>query len=287
MLLMSLLIVPENHTATHDQEKLYPANRLSKDYLTGNKTGCIYSMAAQNLEYNDEYFLQEYKAQYGKTYIEDEFNLRKSFKNRLDIIQYHKPAPASLLEIGCATGFFLDEAQKAGYQTTGCELSRFASDYGKNQYGLDILNVSYLDFPDLKYDIIVACFVIEHFPNQPEIFSKISNQLQNNGLLLFSIPSTNGPLMEFDPVQWMSTHPKDHFADYGPASIRKTLDLYNLELKKAWPASYHQSRTRGWKKWLSRRCYQKYANKFCYADTIIGIAIKKTHGNHTTKNTYR
>lgn len=46
----------------------------------------------------------------------------------------------SILEIGCATGNFLNALKNVGYTVKGIELSTFAVEYAKNNFGLNLIN---------------------------------------------------------------------------------------------------------------------------------------------------
>lgn len=268
------------HIITHNQEKLNPHPRLSSAFAVGQQTGTIYNLNASSLEYNDDYFLSEYESQYGRTYLQDEENLRSMARKRLQRIQRLLPAPAKLLEIGCATGFFLDEARKLGYDVEGYEISNFASKYAREQLDLNVHSRNiFKDFKAQKLkkasqQIVCAFYTVEHFDDQIQTMQLISDLLQNRGVFAFALPSFHGPVLEFHPEQWEDTHPQDHFVDYDPHSLRKVLHLYNLSLLQTYPASYHQMRCKGIKALLPGPLYQLYANHFSYGDTMEGLARK-------------
>ena len=60
-------------------------------------------------DYSSKYFIENYKNQYGKTYEEDEENLKALAKSRLETIKNIKPT-GKILDLGSAMGFFLKEA---------------------------------------------------------------------------------------------------------------------------------------------------------------------------------
>lgn len=260
--------------------------KLGPDYGVCPRSGAVYYLAAESKTYEGDYFLSEYAAQYGRTYVEDESHLRDLARRRLSLpgspVQQSTNDSAEdrprLLEIGCAAGFFLDEARRAGYRCEGLEVSEFAADYGRQQLNLEIQTASFLDVPleAEAYDVIAAFYVIEHFAQQRTVFQKIADALKPGGAFLFAVPSTNGPLFEYDPNQWQSTHPSDHHADYSPASLRKLLPAYGLTCGAIRPASYHPARARGWKGWLPAPLYRGYVKMLAYGDTIEGVARKRT-----------
>jgi hypothetical protein len=78
-----------------------------------------------------EYFLSEYKRQYGRSYIEDRDTITRFGKRRMNVIEgcFVKGTTGKLLDVGCALGFFIQVAQDRGWETTGVEVSSFAAEW--------------------------------------------------------------------------------------------------------------------------------------------------------------
>ncbi len=233
--------------------------------------GVLYVKNTHSLDYGEDYFLTEYEKQYGKTYLQDEPNLRLLARRRLKELISILPPPASLFEIGAACGFFLDEARKAGYSVSGLEISPFASAHARS-LGLDVRTQAFPIQTTTQYDAVAAFFVLEHFPDQRAAFEAISNLLRPGGIFTAAIPSSHGPTFRYDPEKWLSTHPADHFADYSPQSLRRILPNYGMDLVRARPASYHPSRARGILRFPP--LYRMYADLYCFSDTMEIIARK-------------
>lgn len=248
------------------------------------KTGIHRYKNAYEREYQNGYFLEEYKNQYNKTYLEDELNLRNLAKYRLSLVEKYCGwkeetwKQKKILEIGCAYGFFLDEAKKKGANTIGIEISKEASEYGKNILGLNIQVGNFLDNSILKegiqYDAIFSFFTIEHIPSIESLWIKIVNLLTVNGIIMLALPSYYGPTFQTNPRKWFETHPRDHFYDYSPNSLKKLFNYLGLKTIYTEPLSYHPNRDLGWKGKLPKFLYQKLAKWMCYGDTFQIIAKK-------------
>ncbi|TGK06636.1 class I SAM-dependent methyltransferase [Leptospira semungkisensis] len=260
--------------------ELEPHPQFPDAYMVCRRTGVHYYRLAQERKYEDSYFQEEYKNQYKKTYYEDEVQLRNLAKLRLDMMSsFQSPEGKTLFELGCAAGFFLSEAEKRGYKVKGLELSKTEAAYAREKLGLDVIAGSFLDdsiLPKETFDTVCAFFVIEHFPNVEVVLEKLTSMIKPGGLLFLGLPSLNGPSFQTNPQEWFRTHPKDHFWDYSPDSLKKMLKMYGLVTVYRKPMSYHPNRDRGWKgKFLTHRLFVRYANLSCYADTFHSIAIKK------------
>lgn len=239
-----------------------------------SQEGVIYFRDARSVEYGADYFLSEYKNQYGKTYLEDEANLRAMARRRLQLLLRWCRA-GSLFEIGAACGFFLDEARIAGFSVSGLEISPFAAAHARS-LGLDVREDSFPGPPhaesENKFDAVCAFYVLEHIEDQKAAFSRISRMLKPGGAFMFALPSSFGPTLRWNPERWIETHPADHFADYSPASLQQVLPRYGMRLVQTRPASYHPARARG----LLRipLAFRLYADAFSFGDTMEGLAVK-------------
>jgi 2-polyprenyl-3-methyl-5-hydroxy-6-metoxy-1,4-benzoquinol methylase len=107
------------------------------------------------------------------------------------LLKFCKPG-STLLEIGAAHGWFLDQA-KASFQTTGIEPDKiFCEALKKTGH-----NVRIGFFPQVlnkadKYDIIVFNDVLEHIPDINSNLNNCYKRLNNNGILFINCPSSRG-----------------------------------------------------------------------------------------------
>ncbi|MCB1180279.1 MAG: class I SAM-dependent methyltransferase [Leptospiraceae bacterium] len=253
---------------------LVPHSKYPEFYSICKNTGAHFFKPAKTREYKDSYFLDEFKAQYNKTYYEDEPNLRNLAVKRLSILQkFLDPNGKKLLELGSAAGFFLSEAKKIGYIPKGVEISSTEVEYARS-LGLNVEKISFLEFStDEKFDIICAFFVIEHFPDQEIIFEKIFSLLAPGGFVFLAIPSLYGPSYLTNPENWFENHPSDHFVDYSPKSLEKIFQKFQSQIVFRGPMSYHPGRDLGWRgKFPAKYFYRILADMDCYGDTIQILA---------------
>ncbi|MCW7493050.1 class I SAM-dependent methyltransferase [Leptospira sp. 2 VSF19] len=260
-----------------------PHKKFPEFYEECRLTGVLRYLPAKQREYGDSYFMEEYKSQYKKSYYEDEPNLRLMAKRRLQHLETvgAKPKESSLLEIGSAAGFFLDEARTCGYQTKGLELSPKEVEFAKSSLGLDVdqtsvLSVAEGDWKD-SFDLIAAFFVIEHIEDIEGIWKRMKAWTRPGGYLYLAVPSSFGPSFRTNPKEWFSTHPSDHFFDYSVHSLKKLLSILGFEVNYVRPMSYHSYRDLGLRGKLPEWLYRLYANQFAYGDTIELIARKRKH----------
>nr|MBI4156734.1 class I SAM-dependent methyltransferase [Candidatus Woesearchaeota archaeon] len=130
-----------------------------------------------------------------KGYMEDQEYYEQDFKNILRIVKKYK-RNGRFLDIGCAAGYFLNLARKYGYQVHGVEISKFASEFARKKFKLDVFNgeLENAKFKDNFFDIVVAANVLEHVEDPNKFLLEIKRILKPNGILVIDIPTyVNSP----------------------------------------------------------------------------------------------
>lgn len=100
----------------------------------------------------------------------------------------------NLLDIGCAQGFFLFSASKAGYTTKGIEISQDAAVYAIREFGLDVEAKPFeeLRFPENHFDVVTLWQVLEHVPYPLMTLKEVHRILKPGGLVVASTPNIEG-----------------------------------------------------------------------------------------------
>lgn len=123
-------------------------------------------------------------------YYESQFQRKNS--EYLDFLKSHGVIKVDkLLDIGCAYGAFLNEAQKKGWQVTGVELSPTACRIAQEKYKLQPYNQPYTEelFADQTFQVITLFDVIEHISNPRLFLQSIYRDLTDEGYLLLTVPN--------------------------------------------------------------------------------------------------
>jgi len=220
------------------ERKIYECKSCKVKYLTLDK-----KTKAEEI-YKKEYFTEEYKRQYGVTYLEDRENILKLADARLKIIlKYISPANKKLLDIGCAYGFFLEKAREKGFDVCGIEIEKKAARYAKQNLKLNVMNKNFLNAKlNQKFDVITMWYVLEHFVNPEKVLIKIMQFLNPDGMICISLPNGNGAFYRFNKNKWLSIHPDAHFFDYSIKSLKILFKKYGLELKQKRITGIHPER---------------------------------------------
>jgi len=223
--------------------------------------------------YKNQYFIQDYKKQYGKTYLEDKKNIEILGEKRIKIINNLRGnSKGLLLDIGAAYGFFLNVARKYHWKTEGIEIIDKAVQYARKKLKLQVQKQTIEKMKLKKYDVITLWYVFEHLENPLKEFSKIAKALNNGGILALGIPNGGGLTARFNLKEWLKIRPDDHFFDFTVKAFKilakknslkllmvKNRGIYFERLKKIIPLP-------DWK--ITRTLLHFFSSVFNLGDTI-------------------
>ncbi|MCX7974690.1 MAG: class I SAM-dependent methyltransferase [Candidatus Aminicenantes bacterium] len=166
---------------------------------------------------------------------------RQTFRRLLHRLEKLRPQRGYLLDVGAATGLFLDEAKKRGWQVLGIEPSRWAVEIAQKQ-GLKVFQGSLEDFKidDQRYDVITLIDVLEHTPNPRKIVEKVQKLLKPQGLILIVTPDLESFLAKLTGRYWWHYRPA-HLVFFNRQSLKKLLALTHFEVLSWKRYSWHFS----------------------------------------------
>lgn len=98
-----------------------------------------------------------------------------------------------ILEIGCASGFFVSEVQKHVKSATGVELTKEYVNYAKGK-GLDV-RLSLDEVKDSSCDLVFMFHVLEHIENPVEFLKEVKKKLIPGGTLIVEVPNVDDILI--------------------------------------------------------------------------------------------
>jgi 2-polyprenyl-3-methyl-5-hydroxy-6-metoxy-1,4-benzoquinol methylase len=149
----------------------------------------IYMNPMEKVSNTNEYYFKA-KNTHGPTIRE---SYLKTAESQVRLIQKHATG-RNLLDVGCAQGFFLYNASRAGYAAKGIEISQDAAEYGIREFDLDIEARPFeeLQFPENHFDVVTLWQVLEHVPYPLTVLKEVHRILKPQGLLAVSTPNIEG-----------------------------------------------------------------------------------------------
>jgi SAM-dependent methyltransferase len=153
----------------------------------------------------------------------------------------HLPPGASLLDVGCAHGWFLQAAAAAGYRATGlepdCDVAARAC-----ALGAPVIKGFFPDAlaPGETYDAICFNDVFEHLPDAHAMAEAARARLNPGGVLILNLPLAEGAVFRLARMaarlglrgplgrMWQQGLPSPHLAYYSADALLRLLKAHGF-----------------------------------------------------------
>jgi SAM-dependent methyltransferase len=169
--------------------------------------------------YTADYFNGQHSDGYAD-YVGAEPVLRKEFARTVAFIRKLVPS-GRLLDIGCAYGFFLQEARPY-FDVAGIELAEDAAEHGRRN-GLNVVT-GVADAPTLarlgQFDVITMFDVIEHLPEPAEVLALAARHLKPGGIMVITTGDFASLTARAMGPKWRLMTPPQHLWFFTRDSIR-------------------------------------------------------------------
>ena len=199
----------------------------------------------------------------------------KIFNQMLTLIEKYKN-PGKILDIGCGIGLLLYVAKKRGWEASGIEISKFASNFAKNKLKLNVINSDNLDiYEDNFFDVIVVNHVLEHIENPLLILKQIKEKLNINGILFIGVPNINGLYPKMQKENWSSLQPSTHIYQFIPKTLKLLLGKVGFKHIKLYTINRHFKYQFKILNLILNRFLTPVLEKLKLGEAMISIFIKK------------
>lgn len=180
--------------------------------------------------YTKEYFSGEQPDGYAD-YLGAEPVLRREFARTVDFIRARKPG-GKLLDVGCAYGFFLQEARRH-FEVAGIELAEDAAAHARRN-GLKVLS-GVADEGNLAQlgtmDVITLLDVIEHLPSPQETLRLCAGHLNPDGIMVLTTGDFESLYARLAGANWRLMTPPQHLWFFTRASIERLAEVIGLRVE--------------------------------------------------------
>ncbi len=136
-------------------------------------------------------------------------------------------SPASVLDVGCSIGYWLDFLGRKGLVCTGVEPDRSCRDFGRTVFALNIHET--LQECRGKYDLISLSDVLEHIRNPLEFLQKISDLASPGALYFIQLPNCGSDMARRLGKNWPWWSVPDHLWHFSPAGLEVLLSKAGLK----------------------------------------------------------
>lgn len=142
--------------------------------------------------------------------------------------------PGRVLDVGCATGIFLDGMRRLGWQAQGVEPSPAAAEYARRRFGLDVLTgrLEDSDLPAASFDAITLWDVLEHVHEPRRTLAELARLLRPGGVLVLSLPNPDSLEARLLGPHWLGWDLPRHLNLFRPPQLRAALARFGMPVER-------------------------------------------------------
>lgn len=218
------------------KNKIFDFQYLIKDFIIVKCRQCglifVINSNDNNQIYNLDYFQN---SKYYSDYFGNCENYIKIFSDRFKIISSYFSEPGSILDIGCASGYFLEVALKNNWNCRGLDIvegiDRFASPLIRDKI-IIYKNISDIEFGNSVFDIITFFDSLEHFKHPTEYIKRCRKWLKDDGLLVITVPNIESYFSKILGKRWPHFVPEEHLYYFTKKTLSKLLVQNSFEIIK-------------------------------------------------------
>ena len=164
-------------------------------------------------------------------YEEDKSAMSKTFDIYLKDIEQFTSSKGRILDIGAATGFFVQLALARNWKASGIEISDYAASIAR-QKGLDIMTgtLESAGFKPASFDVVTLWDVIEHLPQPNSHLKLVHNILEKGGLIAINTPDSRSFIAKILGKRWHLLVPPEHLFYFSYGSLSMLLKNNGFEI---------------------------------------------------------
>lgn len=173
--------------------------------------------------YNDPTYFTASHLGYAN-YLTGEKSHRRLARARLRLIERLQPI-GTLIDFGCAAGFFLDEARLRGWRVAGIEVSGAMRELSSRVAPGHVFLDSDAARQSLqRVDVVTMWEYIEHAVDPLKEMRAAGRLLRPGGLIAISTPNTEHWLASAAPAAWREYKPPAHLCFFTARTLRRSLE---------------------------------------------------------------
>jgi len=163
---------------------------------------------------------------------------RYTLKKKYDLISSKKDANR-ILDIGCATGQFLNEFKKRGWNCQGIEPDEQARHFAEKNYGLKVFDPkNIMDLESHSFDVITMWHVLEHVSDLSRRMEDLRRLIKENGIVFIALPN----LKSWDALHygkyWAGLDLPRHLYHFTKNDVENLFEKYGFQLKDILPMKF-------------------------------------------------
>ena len=179
--------------------------------------------------YDDEYFRDhaDRADRHGYSdYLRDEPLHRANARRRVRLLAAHLPAAGGpLLDVGCAAGFFVDEARRAGWDASGVDVSPGMVEWARRELEVPVVRGTFVEaeIANAPLDAVTMWDYIEHSLDPRRDLEKARALLRPGGIVAISTGDVGSVAARLSGRRWHLLTPEHHNFFFDRATLGRLL----------------------------------------------------------------
>lgn len=145
----------------------------------------------------------------------------------------------NILDIGCATGQFLNEFKKRGWLCTGIEPDPSAREFASKNYDLKVFDEDKLDTLDShSFDVISMWHVLEHVSDLSKRMEDLQRLIKENGSLFIALPNLDSWDAKHYEKYWAGLDVPRHLYHFKKENVELLFNKFGFKVHRIVPMKF-------------------------------------------------
>jgi 2-polyprenyl-3-methyl-5-hydroxy-6-metoxy-1,4-benzoquinol methylase len=244
---MTLILVPCAVCGSRDFDLLYRGaidpDEDAARYFSSSRLSAAYpdivrckacGLVMANPRDDEETLARVYGAMTDDAYDDEDVNRSVAAAEHQRLLVSERGPPARVLDMGCASGFFVAKAHEAGFDVIGADASEWMIERARRRCGqarFAVGTVESLTF-DAEFDVVTLWDVLEHVHSPRHVIERVRGWLKPGGLLLMSMPNSASLVARVLGPRWVLLL-REHLWYFSPDTIARLLRDGGFEFVRA------------------------------------------------------
>ncbi|GAB4430973.1 MAG: class I SAM-dependent methyltransferase [Chloroflexi bacterium OHK40] len=160
--------------------------------------------------------------------------LRRYYAARRRMVERSVGRGGRILDVGCATGNFLDTMRRAGWHAQGVEPSPEAAAYARERLGLDVITgrLEEAGLPGVAFDAVTFWDVLEHVHQPQATLAEAARILRPGGILVLGLPNPDSLEARLLGRHWIGWDLPRHLNLFRPPLLRAQLARMGMPVER-------------------------------------------------------